>query len=305
MSKAVPSFTPQQLALPGKKGMCYSLPLTDNKQRTPEENDRIRKEHIRRMEQLNAYWNYSWAIYHVDEQPVKIEFTPMFYGGKEWHGSDAEAKLREQLEKFVKPHIQSGRVKRVLGPNEPDREKHGFLSPEQTLALWPALQELGVPLCSPSAANTEAAGGLGAHWMPEFMAGVEARGLRVDYLGTHSYSDINAEGLKKRLRRIYEKYGHRPLLITEFGIADWKALDGVSKNRFTQAQALAFMKDVLPWMERQDWIAGYAWFPFREGSEVGKVSVLFDADGNLNALGRYYASITPENPDGDQTIQAD
>jgi hypothetical protein len=298
-------MTPERVALPGKKGICYSLPLTDNPKRTAAENDEIRKEHIRRMEALNVSWNYSWAIVSVEDQPAGVEFTPMFYGGVQWHGADAEAKLKEELAKFVVPQIEAGKVKRLLGPNEPDREKHGFLSPEKTLELWPALEVMGVPLCSPSAANTEAAGGLGAHWMPEFMKGVEERGLRVDYLGTHAYSDANAEGLKKRLRRIYEKYGQRPLLITEFGVADWKALDGTSKNRYTQAQVLAFMKDVLPWMERQDWIAGYAWFPFRDGNEVGKASVLFDADGKLNALGRYYRSITPENPDGDQSIQAD
>lgn len=298
-------MTKEQLTLPGKKGICFSLPVTPSATRTPEETEAMRKEHIRRIAELNVSWNYSWGMMLVDEQPENVEFTPMVFGGKGLHGPDAVQKLSEQLATEVTPHVRSGRVKRLLGPNEPDREKHGDLTPEQTLALWPAMEALGVPLCSPSAANSEGGKGLGGHWMPEFMAEVERRGLRVDYIGVHGYSGPSSKEVKIRLRRIYEKYGNRPLLITEFGVADWKTLDRVSKNRYTQAQVLAYMKDILPWMERQDWIAGYAWFPFRIDSEHGTSSALFDADGKINALGRYYRSITPDNPDGDQSIQPD
>jgi Glycosyl hydrolase catalytic core len=301
-----PTTMPDPLRLPGKKGVCYSLPSAGASTK-PLTQDKIelRQRHIRNIEALNVSWNYSWSMALVDEQPDRVEFMPMVFGGKGLHGPDALAKLTDQLARQVQPHIASGRVRRLLGPNEPDREKHGDLTPEQTLALWPALESMGVPLCSPSAANSEGGKGVGGHWMPEFMAEVERRGLRVDYIGVHAYSETNPEPVKKRLRRIYEKYGRRPLIITEFGVVDWKTLDGVSKNRFNQAQVLAFMKDILPWMERQDWIAGYAWFPFRPDSPHGTSAALFDAAGELTALGRYYRSITPENPDGDQSIQPD
>ncbi len=297
-------FTPAQLKLPGKKGICYSMPPDDHPARSPEENVSLRRENARRMTELQVSWNYTWGMPLVDEQPRDVEFMPMVFG-KGLKGADGVEKLTADLATRVAPHIASGRVVRLLGPNEPDREKHGDLTPEQTLAIWPAMEALGVPLCSPSPANTEGVGKVGAHWMPEFMAGVEARGLRVDYLGTHAYTGPSPEGFKKRLLRIYEKYGNRPLLITEFGVTDWATLDGVSVNRYSQAQVLAFMKDVLPWMERQDWIAGYAWFPFKVESAHGTSSALFDAEGNLNALGRYYRSVTPDNPDGDQAIQPD
>jgi hypothetical protein len=301
---AVPHFTPAQLKLPGKKGICYSMPLNDHPARSAEENAALRKENVRRMTDLQVSWSYTWGMPLVEEQPSEVEFMPMVFG-KGLKGPDAVQKLTAELATRVAPHIASGRVVRLLGPNEPDREKHGDLTPEQTIAIWPAMEALGVPLCSPSPANTEGVGKVGANWMPEFMAEVDRRGLRVDYIGTHAYASPNPEALKKRLRRIYEKYGKRPLLITEFGVTDWSTLDGVSKNRYTQAQVLAYMKDVLPWMERQDWIAGYAWFPFKVESPHGASSALFDADGKLNALGRFYRSVTPSNPDGDQTIQPD
>jgi hypothetical protein len=302
---SAPEFTQEQLNLPGKKGVCYSLPLSDSLKRTPQEIDAYRKERVRRITALNLSWNYSWNIALVDEQPDAVEFMPMVFGGKGLHGPGAAQRLNDKLAREVAPHVRSGRVKRLLGPNEPDREKHGNLTVEQTLALWPTMEALGVPLCSPSAANTEGGKGFGGHWMPEFMQEVERQGLRVDYIGAHAYSGPSSAEVKKRLQRIYEKYGQRPLLITEFGVADWKTLDGVSKNRYSQAQVLKFMKEILPWLERQEWIAGYAWFPYDVASPHGTSSALFDASGELNALGRYYRSVTPDNPDGDQTIQPD
>jgi hypothetical protein len=302
---SAPEFTPEQLRLPGKKGACYSLPLSKGGNRSPAEIEAIRKEHVRQISALNVSWNYSWNVALVDEQPEAIEFLPMVFGGKGLHGDDAPQKLADQLTREVTPHLRSGRVKRLLGPNEPDREKHGDLTVEQALGLWPAMEALGVPLCSPSAANSVGGRGVGGHWMPEFMEGVERRGLRVDYLGAHAYSGPNPASLKKVLQLIYEKYGRRPLIVTEFGVADWATLDGKSKNRHSPAQVLKFMKEVLPWMERQDWIAGYAWFPYKVESPHGTSSALFDAKGELTAVGRFYRSVTPENPDGDQTITAD
>jgi len=78
------------------------------------------------------------------------------------------------------------------------------------------------------------------------------------------------------------------LIITEFAVADWKAKH-VNENKFTAAQVLAFMKSVLPWLEAQDWIIGYAWYPFPIDSAAGTCSALFHKDGTLTDLGLYYS----------------
>jgi hypothetical protein len=305
------TFTPEQLRLPGKKGIGYALPISSAPKRTSGENDAMRELNAKRTAALDVSWNYSWNLHLVSEQPSGVEFMPMIFGGKLMSAPDAAEQLAQSLEVNVSPHIQSGAVKRILGPNEPDRKEHGNLTVEQTLALWPAMEELKIPLCSPSCANTEGSDaadpanqGTGGDWMPAFMREADRRGLRVDYIGTHGYPGPNAHAFKLKLRRIHEKYGRRPLLITEFGVADWNTGGDIRKNRYNQAQVLAFMKEILPWMERQDWIAGYAWFPFSIESPHGTCSALFDTDNNLTALGRYYRSVTPENPDGDQTIES-
>jgi len=63
------------------------------------------------------------------------------------------------------------------------------------------------------------------------------------------------------------------------------------------------MKDVLPWMESQNWIAGYAWFSFGVNEAVGTSSALFDLKGNLTVLGQFYKSVTRENPEGKKNIR--
>ena len=103
------------------------------------------------------------------------------------------------------------------------------------------------------------------------------------------------------MRRIYKKYGNRPLIITEFAVADWRAKK-VTKNRHSKARVLKFMKEVLPWLEKQDWIVGYSWFSFQRNDPHGTCSALFDMKGNMTALGKYYRSVTNENPNGDQLI---
>ena len=72
----------------------------------------------------------------------------------------------------------------------------------------------------------------------------------MDYVGVHWYGGTDAAHFKTKMRRIYEKYGRRPLLITEFAPADWQAKTH-SQNRMKAPDVLAFMKEVLPWLEKQ------------------------------------------------------
>ncbi len=309
---AEPAFSPEQLRLPGKKGIGFILPEAGKRMRGAEDSDTIRKRNAARVAALNVAWNHSWGLHLAPEQPAGVEFVPKVWGIRSGPPREVSERLVGQFRNHVVPHIRSGKVKRILGFNEPDREKQANITVEQALAIWPVLESLKIPLCSPSCANTEgtdaddpANQGTGGNWMPYFMSEVDRLGLRVDYIGTHGYPGPNAKGFKAKLRRIHEKYGRRPLLITEFAVADWQVGGDISKNRYSQAQVLAFMKELLPWMERQDWILGYAWFSFDIDSPQGTCSALFDADNQLTALGRYYRSITPENPDGDLSIEAD
>jgi len=284
--------------LPGKKGACFTLREAGAKK------GGTVSENMPKVKALNVSWNYSWGTRLAPEQPKDIEFIPM-----SWGGSNKE-RLKTYLQKNVVPEIISGNVHRFLAFNEPDKKEQANMPYMKAIELWPVLEKLNVPLCSPSCANPEgikdaSTQGVPGTWMKDFMDEAEKRKLRVDYVGAHWYGGSSAKHFKAKMRRIYEKYGRRPLLITEFAPADWKTKGDIKKHRLTPAKVLSFMKDVLPWMEKQDWIYGYAWFSFKHSAPQGASSSLFDDDGKLTACGRYYRSVTPENPKGDQSIKPD
>lgn len=288
-------FASARLALPGKKGVCFTLRETGAKQ------GGTVAENIPKIKALNPSWNYSWGTTRVREQPGLMEFVPMV-----WSASGKD-QLREKLASDVLPQIRTGKARRLLGFNEPDKKDQADMPFMRAIELWPELEKLGIPLCSPACANPEgirdsSAQGVPGTWMRDFMREADKRGYRVDYIGVHWYGGANPKEFRTKMQRIHELYGKRPLLITEFAPADWNTGGDIKKHRHKPASVLAFMKEVLPWMEQQDWIAGYSWFSFEIDSPQGTSSALFDASGKLTPLGKFYASVTPDHPNGDQTI---
>ena len=284
----------ESLRLPGKKGICFTL-------RDPSKTKNgTWKQNLPKVLACNSYWNYSWATSRIDLQPEKIEFVPMTWGA--W----GEEAFRKDLQTNVVPHIKSGSTKRLLGFNEPDKKEQANMSYTEALKYWPMLEKLGVPLCSPACANPlsdvdDSTQGVRGTWMRDFMKEADKRGYRMDYIGVHWYGSPSPRAFKERMVEIYKAYGRRPLLISEFAIADWSAKSLV-QNAHSKEAVFKFMKDVVPWIEKQDWIAGYAWFSFGIDEAVGTSSALFDQDGELTTLGKFYQSVTNENPDGDQGI---
>ncbi len=283
------------LKLPGKKGVCFAFrPPGEEKGETWEEN-------LPKVKALKAYWNYSWGMERIAQQPTGMEFVPMAWGAWEVE------KFKHHLQATIVPQIESGLAKRALGFNEPDKDDQANMPYTEALKYWPLLEELGVPLCSPACANPlsdvdASTQGVRGTWMRDFMSEADKRGYRVDYIGVHWYGGTSPSAFQARMIEIYERYGRRPLLVTEFSPADWSA-KSLADHRFSAKEVLAFMKEVLPWLEEQNWIAGYAWFSFAIDKAVGTSSALFDENGNLTACGKYYQSVTTENPAGDREIE--
>ena len=258
------NFTPEQLKLPGKKGVCLTL-KSENKELN-----------IARVKSLRPYWNYSWGSGRIEEQPDEIEFVPMIWG-KNGVQSSAED---------LKTQIGMGMVHRILGFNEPDGKDQSNVSVEKAIELWPELMSLDIPLGSPAVVGTDK-----EKWLEEFMKQVEEKDYRVDYICVHNYGGGNAETFKQNMFDTYVKY-QRPLLITEFAVADWNAKT-TAENRHSPAKVLEFMKEVLPWLENTDYIYGYSWFAFPTDSPQGCSSALFDQTGKLTQLGKFYRDFKP------------
>jgi hypothetical protein len=222
------------------------------------------------LAELRCKWFYSWNSTIPEGIPKGVEFIPMIYR----HRGD------EQAIRDAGRAARKAGIKELLGFNEPDAPKQGNMSVAAALDAWPLLMETGLRLGSPGCVHPD------KQWMLDFMAGVEERKLRVDYICVHSYGGPNAESLVARLERVHKMF-KRPLWITEFGVGDWQA-KSVEQNRHKPETVLRFMEKVLPMLDKLDYVERYAWFPARTTSIPLATSALHDAEGKLTRLGECY-----------------
>lgn len=226
--------------------------------------------------QLGAHWMYSWGNALRDEVPQNVEFVPMFWG----RGSVTQ----ENIDR-IKQLAVEGKVKYVLGFNEPDGAAQANMTVDEAIALWPMLEEIGLPLVSPATVNPNNA------WMQEFMRRADEEGLRVDYVAIHHYGGPSVTAFIDKLRETYQAY-KRPIWVTEFAVADWNATTPAN-NRYSEAQVLDFMDAALKAMDEISWVHRYAWFDGRQAPL--RPSALYDEDGNITPVGQLYAGHRPNS----------
>jgi hypothetical protein len=218
---------------------------------------------VQRLQALHVSWYYTWRPHPIEG--ADPSFVPMVWGGK-----------RGPID---------GTVPVLFGFNEPDNAQQSALSVADAIGRWPELEEHAARLGSPAVAN------LDDGWLDQFMAHAERQHLRVDFIALHLYGPPKPEWFLKRIGEVHDKY-HRPIWITEFAVADWSARGRPGANRFSEAQVLDCMKVLLPELEKRPYVERYAWFGAGELSQVNeqvRTSRLFEADGSLTELGRYYA----------------
>lgn len=223
---------------------------------------------------LGAHWMYSWGNTLREEIPENVEFVPMFWG----KGAVTDENINR-----IKQLVAEGKVKFILGFNEPDGATQANMTVDEALALWPRLEEIGVPIGSPATVNPNNA------WMQEFMQRADEMGLRVDFVAVHIYDGPNVTAFINKLKQTRQAY-NRPIWITEFAVADWNATS-IDNNRFSQEEIMAYMTELLPALDQIDWIERYAWFDGRNAPLY--TSALFDEDSNLTQVGQIYAGNKP------------
>jgi hypothetical protein len=238
-----------------KKGLGYGM-RAENWKRT--------------LEELRCKWFYSWTARIPDDLPKGITYTPMIF---KYDGNlDAVIQTGKAAKK--------ARIPELLGFNEPDQKKQGNMTVEQALEAWPVLEETGLRLGSPACVHPD------NDWMQAFMKETKKRKLRVDFVCMHSYGPPDADHLIKRLHAVHKLY-RKPIWITEFAAGDWKA-SSVAENEHKPETVLRFMEDVLPQLDRLDFIERYAWFPAKPDNKALGTSALLDETGKLTRLGECY-----------------
>ncbi len=231
---------------------------------------------LERIKALNARWFYSWGASLPEGVPENVDFVPMIWGGFGEKGQETLGNVK-QLGK-------DGKVRYLLGFNEPDQKHQSNLTVEKVVELWPQLMETGLPLASPGCVHPD------RDWMKEFFREVEKRKLRVDYIAVHSYAGPDAHGLINRLREVHKMFGNRPIVITEFAVGDWNAKT-VEENKHSVKQVSQYMRDVLPLLDKADFVHSYAWFSASPKIAALGTSALFNEAGELTELGKIYAAM--------------
>jgi len=227
---------------------------------------------------LKAFWYYTWGTPQPSPSPQNCEFVSMFWGASNVTASNISA---------VQQLKAQGKVKYVLGFNEPNRADQSNMTVQQALALWPQLESIGLPLGSPAADWPT------RQWIYDFLDSCIKEKKRVDFICVHMYVGTDDNGFVQTLQDLYTKY-KLPIWITEFATADWNAATP-SANTYTPDQVLAFMQRLLPRLESLSFVQRYSWFSGDpKGAQLWS-SALIDANGNLTALGKWYAGYQPNN----------
>lgn len=224
----------------------------------------------RKLKSLNCAWFHNWTGEKPDDAPRKVEFVPTIW---KYRGD------RKSIEKIAAA-AKKEKTRELLGFSKPERTDGSNMSVREALDAWPILQKTGLRLGSPACASID------NDWMKDFMNGVAKDNLKVDFICVNFYTGPNAEAAIKRLEEIHKIY-NRPVWITELAVADLNAMT-LAENRFKPDQVLKFMQDVLPELERLDYVERYAWFPADIESRNMGHSALWDADGKLTPLGEFY-----------------
>lgn len=225
-----------------------------------------------RIAALRVAWYYTWQPRPIEGAPPE-KFVPMVWGG-------------HRLDEHIALMRRHGKVPVLLAINEPNRVDQANMSVEEVLRRWPEISALAQRVSSPAPA------GVLGPWFDKFHRLARARGLRFDFMAVHLYTPPEPARFLAKIDAVYERY-RMPIWITEFAVADWEAKDGPGSNRYAEEDVLEFMRVVLPELERRSFVERYAWFGAGKYSlthEQVRTSRLFEKDGSLTALGRYYAA---------------
>ena len=230
-----------------------------------------------RISRLKAHWHYSWGNELKEHEPTNVDYVPMFWGKN----------VEDETLAYLKQLKSDGKIRYLLGFNEPDSEKQANMTVDQAIDLWTKLETVGVPLGSPAVVGNPSE----SEWLKDFMSKAEAKELRVDFVCMHSYGGLNADAFLAKVKEAYDTYG-KPIWITEFAVGDWNATSP-AENKYTATQVLSFMKEVLPQLDRLSYVHRYAWYNAKPEDAPLTSSILFDENDQLTALGEYYANFDP------------
>jgi hypothetical protein len=229
-----------------------------------------------KLSQLGASWAYDWSA-SAPPATASLTWVPMIADA----GSLTPGTITQ-----LRAAGSAGRVRYLLGFNEPDSASQSNLTPQQAAALWPRLEATGLILGSPAPATPSDG------WLASFMALVRQRQLRVDFIALHYYQDFTNPNAVSQLHRqlisLHNEY-HRPIWITEIGAIDIRAWHEPMTRVPTDALAARYMRKLFAMLDALPFLQRYAWFSDDCWNDVAcRFGSLFTAKGRITLAGKTF-----------------
>lgn len=219
-------------------------------------------------------WAYNWAW---TDQGLEddIEYVPMVWGAKTF------PELRRS------PGLSSG-AKYILGFNEPDgddpdRDIQADMSVSeavdgyvQYLSKYSGQALIGSPAVTSHNSTNEIGSSqakpTGLDWLREFLELCRQKGVQVDFCAVHWYGGAHeAEAMFSFLQRAHEICSGKKIWLTEF------------HAQGPDSEVAAFLKKVLPILDRTEFVQRYAWW-------MAHVGNLLQSADKLSGYGSVYAN---------------
>lgn len=238
---------------------------------------------------LGADWAYNWGRTNSQSLPEGASFHPMQWGDHSWDIGSSQGPLWQNYPSW---RARADGV-HLLGFNEPDRTDQSNMTMSTVISRWPRLQELDLPLVSPSPGNST--------WLGDFYTQADALGYRVDYTAVHTYPGPSGGSSDNLINFVNVAYTYnsrnRPVWLTEFSFVDWGG-----NQSWSEEDNYNCLAEFLWRAEGNDKLRKYALFVFTETAEWPQPanpwtavtpaprSNSYDINGNLTAFGKLYAA---------------
>jgi hypothetical protein len=202
-------------------------------------------------------WGYNWGS-SSSGLSDSVKFIPTLWGPK--------SEFTNDWSKNAQSAIDSGST-HLFSFNEPDLSEQANLSPSEAAAAYKEYMEPfagKAKLCAPSVTN--GGGSMGLSWLSSFLE--SCSDCTIDCVNIHWYDSAeNTEYFKKHVNDAADIASGKQIFISEFAATG------------SDDQITTFLEEVMPWMDSNDAVGGYAYFMAGEGklvsgneqSTIGKV----------------------------------
>ena len=220
------------------------------------------------QEKFNTSWCYNWDASNHNDWTDREYVTQHHHEG--WPG-------------IADVGNNTGSAN-ILGNNEPENkadDKEQDVDVKNVLANWPQMMATGRRLGSPAVAGDY-------NWLYEFIDSIDARGWRCDFIAVHAYWFKDKPGWESQLKSISQRFGGRPIWITEMNYgANWTGWPG-SNTQGTDANyaiQMQHMAPILDYLNDAPYIERYAYY-----NNVQDCRYAIAGD-KLTPIGEYYAAL--------------